>query len=1007
MKHIFIISCMLFAVLRLSAQQNKIVEYEYWLDNNDVAKTSQAVSSPAKTFLWQTTIPYDNLTEGIHTLNVKFKDANGLWSPTVSRYFYKLPIPIVTSNTVVAYEYWIDDEARVAQTISPTAQYNFLQNLADDKLSEGLHSVNIRFKDVQGKWSSTVSRYFYKKPIPAPIDNRLVAYEYWINDLYDNKFSGSIDNEKSFVILDSLDVRKAVKATNYIFFRFKDVMGNWSSVLSQDFYRPVEPAFTSIVGLSDVTFNNTTKYADKYEWDFGDGTATSDQVNPIHTYSEPGAYQVKLIASNKAFTDSMLHYVEIDGIRAINSNKGGNSGYVTVNIYGGGLGDATQVKLQKGSVTIIADSIKLIQEGILWVKFNLVGKECGIYNVIVETKSGIKTLVNGFTIENYISEPISADVIGKSSFINGRPQEITIQIRNNSNVDMEDVPIVIETEGNPTFQDKNGNILVEPQPFIPLLPAGNSLEIKYKITANGNFTMNVIPQNIPLNASSTDCLLTLGKAGFDALEGDILDITPPPYACAYLIIKSQIVTVKENIDNMWDPWYSHLWNWAANTIDAGKDCGYAFLDKLTPSKWIKYAKFAQTIESRYNDAVTAYGIYKDCFSSWNLNPTANPFAANIVVSFDPNEILGVSGYGDKNYIAKRNSLNYTLYFENDAEKATAPAQEIFLTDTLDLTKFDSEQFSFGTFTFRDITVEAIPGVTEFSKDIDMRPKGENIIVRISAVFDKAKGIINWHLIALDPETMDLTESPYLGVLYPNTTPPIGEGNVTYSIGLLNNVGDGAVIKNQGHIAFDLNEPIATNVYVNTIDISIPTSRMNSTYQIENDSIIDVSWSGTDTGSGIANYTVYVSENNGDYYVWLSQTSETSGKFEGQRGNIYKFFVVAADNAGNSEKMKTDAELTVSIDNTAIKQVANDKVSLKVIPNPVESKAIIEFYLQRPENVSLAIYNSAGQKVKELYNGQAKAGINQIPFDSSKMSAGVYFITLQSIDSKETIKVVIR
>jgi len=376
-------------------------------------------------------------------------------------------------------------------------------------------------------------------------------------------------------------------------------------------------------------------------------------------------------------------------------------------------------------------------------------------------------------------------------------------------------------------------------------------------------------------------------------------------------------------------------------------------------------------------------------------------------SADPNEILGPSGFSEKNYIAQRNSLNYTLYFENDAKLATAPAQEIILTDTLDLAKFNPEQFSFGTFTFRDITVEAIPGVTEFSKDVDMRDKGENIIVRISAVFDKVKGIINWHLIALDPETMDLTESPYLGILYPNTAPPIGEGNVTYSIGLRSDISDGVVIENQGHIAFDLNEPIATNVYTNTIDMSTPVSRMNSAYQIENDSIIDVSWSGTDTGSGIANYTVYVSENDGDYYTWLLQTSETSGKFEGKRGNTYKFFAVATDNVGNSENFKSDAELTVSIIDTTVKRVANDKVSLKVIPNPVESKAIIEFYSQRPESVSLTIYNIAGQKVKDLYNGQAKTGINQIPFDSSKMDTGVYFITLQSVDSKETIKVVIK
>ena len=383
---------------------------------------------------------------------------------------------------------------------------------------------------------------------------------------------------------------------------------------------------------------------------------------------------------------------------------------------------------------------------------------------------------------------------------------------------------------------------------------------------------------------------------------------------------------------------------------------------------------------------------------FNLNPQ---------VSFDPNEILGPSGFGEENYIAKRNSLNYTLYFENDPEFATAPAQEIFLTDTLDLTKFNPEHFSFGTFTFRDITIEAIAGVTEFSKDVDMRQKGENIIVRISAVFDKVKGIINWHLIALDPETMDLTESPYLGILYPNTAPPIGEGNVTYSIGLRSDVGDGAVIENQGHITFDLNEPIATNVYINTIDAASPISRMDAAYSIEKDSIIVLSWLGTDTGSGVAHYTVYVSENDGDYFPWLLQTGETSGKFDGKKGKTYNFFVIATDNVGNSESFKANAELTVFIEPTSLQTTPNDKIGLRMIPNPVENTAVIEFHLQQTGNVSLTLHNVAGQKMMEIYNNQAAAGVNQVPFNAGQLDAGVYFITMRSIDSTETVKVVVK
>jgi len=227
---------MLFAVLGLSAQQNNITGYEYWLDDNYAVKTSQAVS-PSTTFQWQTTIPCDNLATGIHTFSARFIDVTGLWSPTVSRYFYKMPIPtVINNNTIVNYEYWIDNEARVMQTISPTKQYNMLQNIDVDKFGEGLHSVNIRFEDNQGEWSSVLSRYFYKLPIPTVVDNKLVAYEYWINDDYTNKVKVQIPPQQTFVLLDSVNCSSANKVLNTLSYRFLDNSGLWSSTMTSNFY---------------------------------------------------------------------------------------------------------------------------------------------------------------------------------------------------------------------------------------------------------------------------------------------------------------------------------------------------------------------------------------------------------------------------------------------------------------------------------------------------------------------------------------------------------------------------------------------------------------------------------------------------------------------------------------------------------------------------------------------------------------------------------------------------
>ncbi len=65
---------------------------------------------------------------------------------------------------------------------------------------------------------------------------------------------------------------------------------------------------------------------------------------------------------------------------------------------------------------------------------------------------------------------------------------------------------------------------------------------------------------------------------------------------------------------------------------------------------------------------------------------------------------------------------------------------------------------------------------------------------------------------------------------------------------------------------------------------------------------NVSWAGSDnpSGSAVADYTVYVSENGGPYVPWLEDTTLTSAPYPGQPGNTYSFYSVAVDNAGNQQ-----------------------------------------------------------------------------------------------------------
>ncbi len=69
----------------------------------------------------------------------------------------------------------------------------------------------------------------------------------------------------------------------------------------------VEPdviaSFTFTLDATDfkkVTFKNESQSYASVSWNFGDNTATSTEVNPVHTYAAPGEYTVKLTAISPA-----------------------------------------------------------------------------------------------------------------------------------------------------------------------------------------------------------------------------------------------------------------------------------------------------------------------------------------------------------------------------------------------------------------------------------------------------------------------------------------------------------------------------------------------------------------------------------------------------------------------------------------------------------------------------------------------------------------------------------
>ncbi len=275
-------------------------------------------------------------------------------------------------------------------------------------------------------------------------------------------------------------------------------------------------------------------------------------------------------------------------------------------------------------------------------------------------------------------------------------------------------------------------------------------------------------------------------------------------------------------------------------------------------------------------------------------------------SMDPNDKIGPSGIGAERYINGDEPFSYVINFENIAT-ATAPAQTVVVTDQLDVSKYDLSTFTFGDVTIARHSFSPQNSRTSFFRDFDLRP-ANNIIARIEANLNTTNGLLTWRLSSIDPATGLPTDEPLAGILPPNTAPPNGEGSVSFRVRLRSTVTTGTQINNQARIVFDTNAPIDTPVWTNTLDTSKPTSSVQALPASVPPSF-SVSWAGTDTGSGVDRYTVYVSDNGGAFTPFLQDTALTSSVFTGQSGHTYGFYSIATDAAGNREGPKATAEAT--------------------------------------------------------------------------------------------------
>ncbi len=217
-----------------SSDQTGITGYQYWYDND----YSDSVSIPVmlqKTLELNTVFPTTLLSVGLHSLHYRFVDNDGKWSSVVSRFFYKPNDQFLQPNNLSEYEYWFDNDyvGKMEFDTITSGMLMLNDSISSGNLSVGLHTFHIRFKDRNGQWSSMSSRYFYKSKEKILGSNQIVRYEYWFDNDYNNTTTVQLLPSSTFLLNDSIIANNLSYGLHSLHFRFYDVNGEISSVLSK------------------------------------------------------------------------------------------------------------------------------------------------------------------------------------------------------------------------------------------------------------------------------------------------------------------------------------------------------------------------------------------------------------------------------------------------------------------------------------------------------------------------------------------------------------------------------------------------------------------------------------------------------------------------------------------------------------------------------------------------------------------------------------------------------
>jgi len=761
------------------------------------------------------------------------------------------------------------------------------------------------------------------------------------------------------------------------------------------------------------------RYADlpsrgNYDYLYQNQNSPEQQVTLSST--QAGTYYI-LVHGASLSEDTMAFSITAKTMQfqadSVHSFIGGTGGEVTVSILGAKFKPGAKAELRHSGIPTADDNSDfLVSSTQLNARFPTTGLATGLYDVaVINPDHQEAVLSGGLRLDQGDPTQILVSFAGPSRLRVNSFVPLYLAVTNPTNINIQRALIYLKVRQEMRFSVETDRTLFD---TLAAVSSADSLVDDEGNRVFSTYLYNLAPKHTKLIRMLVDPTV-LGRYIFTA-EVYVLDRTT--------FDSLLVVTVREGIRQGWlppggsiSPEAFHKPATALGTLggcpydDAGAceawDNRQRNMDVANDLGGVATAGAeASNAMSASPGALWKLGkFFKSLNDFFNKYKNSSGYAGDGVASLDPNDFIGPAGSGDDRWVSLNQVLQYSIRFENSPQKATAPAQTVTITMNLDTT-VDANSFRLMSFGFAGLNFREAEGRSFYSQRLDCRDS-LGVYVDMTAGVDVAQNRVFWTFKSTDPLTGAPPVSALVGMLPVNDSLHHGEGFVSYAIRPKSTSRTRDIISPKATIVFDINEPIGTPRLFNTIDAVVPTSSVLALPTQTSEVAINVRWKGGDdsTGSGIQNYSVYVSKNDSAFVPWLTNVTDTTGQFVGVAGAHYAFFSIATDNAGNIEPTKSASEASVFITGAPNHhdQLPKDFALEQNYPNPFNPSTIINYQLPANSRVTLKVYNLLGQVVKILADEMQSAGYKSVQWNARGIATGVYFYRLEAASASGPAK----